>query len=609
MEAKEAVLRELGLLVSAEADPEPENSCERGDRHVLYNHQSIWSWLPPDVARPFADSATSLPLFEYPDPQARWNTLLGRTKCFVLFGAARTPEFETLLRLGDVVKLVFEPESEQFDHFMENLEPKALMNAKAFFFRGDQSRFNVPLMQLLPPKLCDFGYPVFLVQQGLETAYKTYLDDFVERLETWYYRNKIYAFEGQAYRRSIPLRSMRKGLSFDQLRHLYLNLADHIDAGGVDDLENALAGRTAVCVAAGPDLDAKIPLLRQARGRAVVIAVNSALKTLLKHGLEPDFTVINDTSVDAARTLHDLPRLEKGSIVAHSLAWGGGESFKRRYFFGDFMPHLLGRRGNLLLHGSVITTAFALAEKLGCKRCVLVGAQLASHNEFGLSYARNTTYGEEGVIMPSFKNPGCMFPKLYPVRAADGRKMYTTINFRDVAFWFLDRIRMSNLEVVNTTAESILFGPGIVIDPDYAFDEPSDPGELPDILDRLQPVPPPMSIKTIRQFLQKEIAQWKQLEKDCNAVLERLDSEPDTALRLATGLVTANDANAVSYLLQRFRTFDNKYFHRLYFEGEEKMVRCEGAGYYCGWLGDMTRSLRDFAVNELYRLDKRSRGQ
>ena len=489
MEAKEAVLRELGLLVSAEADAEPEQQCVRGARHTLYTHRPIWSWLPPDVANPFVDSANSLPLFEYPDPAARWNTLLGRTKCVVLFGAARTPEFEALLRLGDVVKLVFEPESGSFGQFLENLDPKALMNAKAFFFQGDQARFTIPLMHLLPPKLCDFGYPLFLVQDGLETAFKTYLENFVELVETWYYRNKIYAFEGQAYRRSIPLRPMKKGLSFDQLRHLYLNLTDHIDAGGVDNLQNALAGHTAVCVAAGPDLDAKIPLLRQARGRAVVIAVNSAVKTLLEHGLEPDFTVINDTSVDAARTLQDLPKLEKGSVVAHSLAWGGGEIFKRRYFFGDFMTHFLGRRGNLLLHGSVITTAFALAEKLGCKRCVLVGAQLASQNELGLSYARNTTYGSEGVIMPSFKNPGCMFPKLYPVRAADGRTMYTTINFRDVAFWFLDRIRMSNLEVINTTAESILYGPGILIDPDYTFDEPEDLAALPELLDSLQPAP------------------------------------------------------------------------------------------------------------------------
>ena len=228
-----------------------------------------------------------------------------------------------------------------------------------FFFQGGQKDFNMPLMHLLPPKLCDFGYPLFLVQEGLEQAFKEYLRDFVERLEIWYYRNKVYAFEGQAYRRSIPMRSMRKGLSFDQLRHLYLNLTDHIDAGGVDDLQDKLSGRTAICVGAGPDLDAKIPLLQQAKGRAVIIAVNSAVKTLLSHGLEPDFTIINDTSVDAARTLKDLPRLEKGSIVSHSLAWGGGESYTRRYFFGDFMPHLLGRRGNLLLHGSVITTAFA----------------------------------------------------------------------------------------------------------------------------------------------------------------------------------------------------------------------------------------------------------
>lgn len=603
MEAKEAVLRELGLLISAGVDPELEENCERGARHVLFAHRPIWSWLPPDVANPFADGANSLPLFEYPAPDVRWNALLRRTKCVVLFGTARTPEFEVLLRMGDVVKLVFEPDAAAFGRFLADVDHKELVNAKMFFFQGDQGRFNMPLMHLLPPKLCDFGYPVFLVQEGLEKAYNAYLHDFVERVETWYYRNKIYAFEGQTYRRSIPIRPMRKGLTFDQLRHLYLNLADHLDAGGVDDLQDALIGRTAVCVAAGPDLDAKIPLIRSAKGRAVVIAVNNAVKTLLEHGLEPDFTVINDTSVQAAHTIHDLPRLEKGSIVAHSLAWGGGESYTRRYFFGDFMPHLLGRRGDLLLHGSVITTAFALAEKLGCARCVLVGAQLASSNEFGLSYAKQTSYGSEGLKMPAFKNPGCMFPKLYPVRAADGRIMYTTINFLDAAFWLLDRIRTSNLEVVNTTAESILYGEGIVIDPEYVF---RDPDDLPALLDALQPTPRPLAVKTVREFFLKEIAQWKQVEKDCDVVLENVDSNPDTAVRLASELVAAYDENSVSYVLQRFRDFSNKHFHKLFFVGKDTAERSEGAGYYFGWLRDMAVRLRKFAVEELSRLEQRS---
>ena len=65
-------------------------------------------------------------------------------------------------------------------------------------------------------------------------------------------------------------------------------------------------------------------------------------------------------------------------LVGHCLSDLGGDRFRQKYLFGSFLPQIFGERDNLRLHGSVISTAFSLARHLGCARCVLVGAQLAS---------------------------------------------------------------------------------------------------------------------------------------------------------------------------------------------------------------------------------------
>ncbi|MDZ4855637.1 MAG: 6-hydroxymethylpterin diphosphokinase MptE-like protein, partial [Nitrospirota bacterium] len=65
------------------------------------------------------------------------------------------------------------------------------------------------------------------------------------------------------------------------MENTLLNFPEVLHSAGVKHLENLFQGRPAVLVAAGPSLEKNIHLLRELEGRAVIIAVDTALRLLL----------------------------------------------------------------------------------------------------------------------------------------------------------------------------------------------------------------------------------------------------------------------------------------------------------------------------------------
>jgi hypothetical protein len=74
------------------------------------------------------------------------------------------------------------------------------------------------------------------------------------------------------------------------------NLVTYVTTPPIDVVKNRFAGCPAIIVAAGPSLVNNIDLLAEAKGRAVIIAVQTTFKTLLSRGIVPDFV----TSLDYA---------------------------------------------------------------------------------------------------------------------------------------------------------------------------------------------------------------------------------------------------------------------------------------------------------------------
>jgi hypothetical protein len=157
--------------------------------------------------------------------------------------------------------------------------------------------------------------------------------------------------------------------------------------GWVPALKERFAGATVFLLAAGPTLEEELPVLLAARDRGILqplggilLAVDSALPLLLSAGLVPDFCVTIDPQPVKARSLAGLgeipligsdlspPEILRAAKTLHLFAQGHPSEARhpipREAVFEE-------------LGGSVATAGAVIAVRLGARRIVLVGQDLA----------------------------------------------------------------------------------------------------------------------------------------------------------------------------------------------------------------------------------------
>lgn len=141
---------------------------------------------------------------------------------------------------------------------------------------------------------------------------------------------------------------------------------------------------TGIVVAAGPSLNKNIKELKKAKGKAFIIAVDTALKPLLQEGIIPDMFFI----VDAQKPLdlikeeevRKIPMVTTLNATPEILEYHKGKKFffDENYQFAENIMLKSGLRwGGVETGGSVATNAFSLLYKLGLKTIILVGQDLA----------------------------------------------------------------------------------------------------------------------------------------------------------------------------------------------------------------------------------------
>ncbi len=596
-----AVLKELGLLLAGEENIDAGPGEEAGN-HVFSDHNPLWAYARPVLAAPWAGGSGGRPkIFDFLPPKTTVAEAAAHTKLLVFIGAVDTPALSAALQDKDSIKLVFDPDLHRLERFINRSGARSFLNKNIFFFGGDPDSFSPALEGQLPQSLSGQGFPVFFVLEGLTRTRPETVKRVIDRMELFYFRRGVYPLESQDNVRTLPFRPMKRTVMYDRARHLYENLAACLTYGSIAELKGKLRGETAVLIGAGPSLDEQLDRLRRFRENTVLIAVNNALPTLVKNGLEPDFAVINDTSVDAGRCVERLPKLKKTLLAAHCLSSIGGDVFSRVCFFGSDHERLFPPRPSLKLHGSVITTAFSLAEHLGCASAFLVGAELSSPHPFSLSYAKDSVHGASD-LNDALDRLTNAHPQLLPQTAADGRRVFTTLNFYDAAQWFIDRIAHSKVKVANTSPASIVFGRGISLDPD------PEPAPSPGLRKRISeviaasPQPPQTSPERVRTFILEAVEAWRTRKKIAKAALENLDRDPEH-LDQAIRWLQIFDNDNTSNMLARRHDFNNPLFHKTFFQAKDHADKIEGLRYYYTRLQGMCETLLAILVEQLERVN------
>lgn len=168
--------------------------------------------------------------------------------------------------------------------------------------------------------------------------------------------------------------------------NLWGNLLPSINAVGVNHLDNCLQGKPAIVVAAGPSLDRNVHLLKEAQSKCVIICVDTALRTLRAHDVQPHIVVANDPTELNVRHFEGV-EFGQGTILAYdpelyapiARSWPGRRLLMNleKNAFNRWMERAVAPFGYVPKGISVGNAAFYLASALSADPIIFVGLDLA----------------------------------------------------------------------------------------------------------------------------------------------------------------------------------------------------------------------------------------
>jgi tetratricopeptide (TPR) repeat protein/SAM-dependent methyltransferase len=220
---------------------------------------------------------------------------------------------------------------------------------------------------------------------------------------------------------------------------------------GVARFAGLFKGCPAIIVSAGPSLEKNFQLLREAKGRAIIIACDTVLRLLVPNGIVPDVTITADPHEATYRKFRDLPMDQDSILVCHPSNYPDiYRTFAGRRFTTEtrsglyrFLSRFWASKGRVDQRAqSSAHQAFNFATLIGADPIILVGQDLCYYD--GKKHAANLTKGSpfEGAADPKLRE-----------QATDvtGRPVETTGLFLSFKYILEDQIGQYAGRVINAT--------------------------------------------------------------------------------------------------------------------------------------------------------------
>jgi hypothetical protein len=203
-------------------------------------------------------------------------------------------------------------------------------------------------------------------------------------------------------------------------------------------------------ISAGPSLDKNVHLLKNAKGKSVLLAVGTAFKAMLKNGIEPDLVIAIDASDKAYEQFRGIDNFKVPLVFDPLVNANIPRNHKGRKFVCESHPFFTSwlrentnkNIGNLKIGGSVANVAFDLAVKMGCNPIIFVGQDLAFTG--GRSHASGTMYDGEQVKITE---------NTIVVKDIYGKDIQTTRQLFSFLTWFENEIKLhkGKIEFIDAT--------------------------------------------------------------------------------------------------------------------------------------------------------------
>lgn len=222
----------------------------------------------------------------------------------------------------------------------------------------------------------------------------------------------------------------------------------------LESIQNKFAEIPAILVAGGPSLDKNIDQLKQAQNKAVIIAVDTVLPTLLEHGIEPHFlTCIDPNNLTYEKFADVTPKVKDIALICSS--WVNPKTpkiFPADQTFWTFTAKPMEAWLNALIGGKLLTGGASTvahlnliaADILGCDPIIFVGQDLA--------YPHAATHAK-GTVLHGSSPAGIIINNTEgeTVKGIDGNILRTNRSFLSMKAHFEAVISNSKKMYINAT--------------------------------------------------------------------------------------------------------------------------------------------------------------
>ena len=356
------------------------------------------------------------------------------------FGLGGYPEALHTRFKGDGILIVYEAIPELFKIALQEQDLTSLLSSERFKIILGEETEDVSFVSKYHRKIVQKSF--YILKQHVCVALN----------EPAYERFRIKVTEAKRLSDSRIVTGIGRGAEWAD--SFIRNISFILRTPGVIRLKNIFKGRSAIIVSAGPSIEKNFHLLKEAKGKAIIIAVDVVVPTILPAGIIPDFIVALEANRKLYRAFENNPLLKFCPLIC--TAEVDYETIASLYpgpvFLNLSNPHSVLR----WLHkwwedkgfvaqpgGSVSHMAFALAEYMGANIIAFMGQDLSFREKLHAGDVTGLFYSEDEVEQNRRRNP--------IVKDIFGEERYTMGQFLGFRTSFEEAIKRFAGIVINTT--------------------------------------------------------------------------------------------------------------------------------------------------------------
>jgi hypothetical protein len=381
---------------------------------------------------------------------------------YVLFGINSNVTLTQILekKTDNAWVFVIEKDLRIIKKFLEEVDLQPYLENKpqrVIFFYGEEEQVKNLLSIYL---LSVIGF--YFLQSEVLRTFPTY------RLYSQYYDNVLEHFSNMLKNHVFNI-----GNDLDDtllgIKNELKNLKHVLTRPCLKDLKNKYKGKPVICVSTGPSLDKQLPLLKQVKGRAVIICAESAMRVLLKNGIIPDIVCILERIENSFKLSVEGVQIPEETVLAGLTVidprifdyWPKYfvPVFKSNIANSRFINDAFGDLGELYCGNSVAHMCYMLANYIGGDPIIIIGQDLA-YSDDGTTHSKDSFYNFENnqdidinirkKIQESLSNEG-IHNKIVYLDGYYGGKVRSRLLWQQFLIWYEHHVASSKALTINAT--------------------------------------------------------------------------------------------------------------------------------------------------------------